>query len=149
LTGATGMYILIGECRMMNLNPAGFWIRLAAVILDAVIIGIPISVVSYFITGSWEENSFSSIIEFLILTILPVIWSGYTIGKRIVNVRIVKINGQKLGIGAMIMRNLVAGIVYVITLGIGLIVSAFMVGLRKDKRALHDFIAGTYVTHNK
>ena len=23
-----------------------------------------------------------------------------------------------------------------------------MVGLREDKRAIHDFIAGTYVTHN-
>lgn len=132
-----------------NLNPAGFWIRLAAVILDALIIGIPLSVVSYFVTGNWEGDPFTSIIEFLILTILPVVWSGYTIGKRILNIRIAKINGQKLGIGAMLMRNLVAGIIYAITLGICLIISAFMVGLRKDKRAIHDLLAGTYVTHNK
>lgn len=132
-----------------NLNPAGFWIRFAAVLLDAVIIGIPLNVVSYFITGDWEGDPITSIIEMLILTILPVVWSGYTIGKRIFNIRIVKINGQKLGIVAMLMRNLVAGFVYVITLGIGLITSALMISLREDKRAIHDFLAGTYVTHNK
>jgi uncharacterized RDD family membrane protein YckC len=43
----------------------------------------------------------------------------------------------------------VAAIVYGITLGIAVIVSAFMIGLRKDKRAIHDFIAGTYVTYEK
>ena len=35
----------------------------------------------------------------------------------------------------MVLRVIVAGIIYVVTLGIGLIVSAFMVGLRDDKRA--------------
>jgi uncharacterized RDD family membrane protein YckC len=47
------------------------------------------------------------------------------------------------------MRYLVAALVYAITLGIGVIVSAFMVGIRKDHRSIHDFIAGTYVTSNK
>ena len=32
-----------------------------------------------------------------------------------------------------------------IPLGIGVIVSAFMVGLREDRRAIHDFVAGTEV----
>lgn len=45
----------------------------------------------------------------------------------------------------MLMRVLVAGLVYVLTLGIGIIVSAFMVGMREDRRAIHDFIAGTEV----
>ncbi len=31
--------------------------------------------------------------------------------------------------------------------GIAAIVSAFMVGLREDKRSIHDFVAGTYVTY--
>lgn len=45
-------------------------------------------------------------------------------------------------------RNLVAGIVYGLTFGIGVLISAFMVGLREDKRAIHDFIAGTEVVYN-
>jgi len=57
--------------------------------------------------------------------------------------------GKKLGIGAMLLRVLIAGIVYGITLGIALIVSVFMVVFRKDKRSLHDMMAGTYVTYSK
>ncbi|NAZ10137.1 hypothetical protein GT022_15405 [Agaribacter marinus] len=62
--------------------------------------------------------------------------------------RIVRIDGRKIGIGTMILRNIVAGIIYILTFGIGLIVSAFMVGVREDRRAIHDFIAQTYVTTN-
>jgi uncharacterized RDD family membrane protein YckC len=81
--------------------------------------------------------------------LVPIYWSGYTIGKRIMGIRIVKVNGEKLGFGAMFLRAIVASLVYVVTLGIALIVSAVMVGVRQDKRAIHDFIAGTYVTTEK
>jgi uncharacterized RDD family membrane protein YckC len=130
-------------------RPAGFWIRLGAALLDTLIIGLPLAVISYFIKGNWEGDFFTSLVDFLYYIIVPVIWAGYTVGKKLTGVRIVKVNGEKLGIGAMLMRTLVAGIVYVITLGIGLIISAFMVGLRSDKRAIHDLIAGTYVTYEK
>lgn len=130
-------------------RPAGFWVRFGALILDSLIIGVPIAIISYLVTGSTEENFFSSSINFLYSLIVPVVWSGYTVGKKIFGVRIAKVNGEKLGFGAMIMRLVVGGIVYVLTLGIGIIVSAFMIGLRSDKRAIHDFIAGTYVTHEK
>jgi uncharacterized RDD family membrane protein YckC len=130
-------------------RPAGFWIRVGAALLDTLIIGLPLAVISYFITGDWEGDFVTSILDFLYYIIVPVIWAGYTVGKKITGIRIVKVNGEKLGIGAMLMRTLVAGIVYIITLGIGLIISAFMVGLRSDKRALHDLIAGTYVTYEK
>jgi len=45
----------------------------------------------------------------------------------------------------MLLRDLVAGLVYSVTLGIAVIVSIFMVALREDKRSIHDFIAGTKV----
>jgi uncharacterized RDD family membrane protein YckC len=48
----------------------------------------------------------------------------------------------------MLLRTLVSGIFYALTIGIGAIVSAFMVGIREDKRAIHDFIAGTEVVHD-
>lgn len=130
-------------------RPAGFWIRFGAAILDSLIIGIPLAAISYLVTGSAEDNLFSSAINLLYTLIVPVIWAGYTVGKKIVGIRIVKVNGEKLGFGAMFMRTIIAAIVYVLTLGIGIIVSAFMVGLRQDKRAIHDFLAGTYVTHGK
>lgn len=49
----------------------------------------------------------------------------------------------------MFLRSIVASIIYVITLGLGFIISAIMVAAREDKRSIHDFIAGTYVTTEK
>lgn len=130
-------------------RPAGFWVRLGAAILDGLIIGVPLAIISYFVTGSAEDNIFTSTLNFLYTLLVPVVWAGYTVGKKIVGVRIAKVNGEKLGFGTMFMRTIVSGLVYLLTLGIGIIVSAFMVGLRQDKRAIHDFIAGTYVTYEK
>ncbi|WP_423406809.1 RDD family protein [Heyndrickxia sp. MSNUG] len=130
-------------------RPAGFWVRVGASILDGLIIGIPIAIISYLVTGSAEDSGFSSTLNLLYTLLVPVVWTGYTVGKKIVGVRIAKVNGEKLGFGTMLMRTVVSALVYLLTLGIGVIVSAFMVGLRKDKRAIHDFIAGTYVTYEK
>jgi len=132
---------------MIN-RPAGFWVRLLAMILDGLIIGIPLAVIGYLITGNWEDDPLTSAVSFVYSLLLPVFWYGYTVGKKIMGIRIAKVNGEKLGIGAMLLRNIVGGLVYVVTLGIGAIVSAFMVGLREDKRSLHDMIAGTYVTYD-
>ncbi|RCX21475.1 RDD family protein [Fontibacillus phaseoli] len=51
------------------------------------------------------------------------------------------------GFGTMLLRNVVAGIIYGLTFGIGIIISALMVGLREDKRSIHDLIAGTEVVY--
>jgi uncharacterized RDD family membrane protein YckC len=129
-------------------NPAGFWVRLLASIMDTLIISIPFGIMAYILTGNWENENLSGTISTIYSILLPIVWYGYTVGKRIMKIRIVKVDGSKLGIGAMLMRVLVAGLIYIVTLGIAAIVSAFMVGLREDKRSLHDLIAGTYVTYN-
>ena len=129
------------------INPAGFWIRVGAGLLDGIIIGIPLAIISSLLYGE-SDTWFTTIGQNFYTFILPILWAGYTIGKRIVGVRIVKVDGSSVDVWTMVKRVIIAGIVYGITLGIGLIVSCFMVGLREDKRSLHDFIAGTYVTHD-
>lgn len=130
-------------------NPGGFWRRLLGLLLDAIVVGVPLGILSYILTGESEGNTFTNLLSFLYYLILPVVWMGYTVGKRIVGVRIVKVDGGKVGIGTMLLRTFVTGLVYAVTLGIALIVSAFMVGLREDKRGIHDLIAGTYVTTDR
>lgn len=144
-------------------RPVGFWRRLAASVLDGVILYIPFAVLDFFFAnnqelpgqdpitsqGAWTGDLVASLVQLLYYLIVPVLWSGYTIGKRIAGIRIVKVNGENIGIGTTLLRYLVGSLVYIVTLGIGAIVSAFMVGLRQDKRAIHDFIAGTYVTSQK
>ncbi|HTG69273.1 MAG TPA: RDD family protein [Candidatus Udaeobacter sp.] len=129
---------------------AGFWIRLGASLLDGLIVGIPLFLISWLISGGFEGREFfTDVISFLYSLLLPVFWNGYTIGKRICSIQIRKLDGSSPGIGTMLLRNVVGGLVYAVTLGIAAIVSAFMVGLREDKRAIHDFIAGTEVVRVK
>lgn len=130
-------------------NPAGFWTRLAANVLDAIVIGVPLTLLGLLLTGGWDGNLFINVMSFLYTLLLPVLWQGYTVGKRIVGIRIAKVDGTKLGVGAMFLRAIVATFVYAVTLGLAVIASAFMVWLRKDKRSVHDLIAGTYVTYEK
>lgn len=131
--------------------PAGFRNRFLASVLDFFIIFLVTGIISYFLYGVFYdgENSYPTDILGLFYTmLLPVLWSGYTLGRRMAGNRIVRIDGRKVGIGTMILRVILAGVAYALTLGIGLIVSAFMIGVREDKRAIHDFIAQTYVTTN-
>lgn len=128
---------------------AGFRIRFLAVILDAIIVGIPLVIISLIITGGGDgKEYFTDIMSFLYSLLLPVIWGGYTIGKRICGIRIRRVGDHSPpGIGTMLLRLVVAGIIYGLTLGIGVIVSAFMIGLREDRRSIHDFVARTEVVH--
>ncbi|EKP95281.1 RDD family protein [Thermaerobacter subterraneus] len=127
-------------------NPAGFWKRFAASLLDGIVVGGPITLAGYLATGTAEANWFTSLVNVLYALVVPVVWHGYTVGKRIVGIRIVRLNGAPVGIGTMFLRSVVGGLVYFVTLGAGLIVSAILVAAREDKRSLHDLIAGTYVT---
>lgn len=134
----------------MNDNPAGFWVRFGASILDGILLMIVSGIVGLMLYNQFLIDGFSfiDIMDMLYYLLLPVFWYGYTVGKRLLGIRIARIDGEKVGLGTMLLRDLVAGLVYTLTLGIGIIVRAFMVGLREDKRSIHDFIAGTYVTYN-
>ena len=139
-----------GEKNRIVDHPVGFWRRLGANLLDALIIGVPLAILAYLIDPESQSNPVGDVISVLYSLLLPVFWRGYTVGKRIVGIRIVKINGEPVGVGTMILRVIVGmGLVYGITLGIAAIVSAFMVAIREDKRSIHDLIAGTYVTSNR
>jgi uncharacterized RDD family membrane protein YckC len=95
------------------------------------------------------DKYITDILSFLYALLTPIFWNGFTIGKRICGIRIVKVSdGQPPGLGTMLLRNVVTGLLYGVTLGIAAIVSATMVGARKDKRSIHDFIAGTEVVYD-
>jgi len=129
-------------------SPAGFWVRLIARLLDGIIVGAVVGIIALVLGFSMRgTQGLSSLIDILYFIIVPVAWIGYTIGKRAFGIRVAKVDGSPLGIGSMILREFVGfGLIYGITFGIALIVSCFMIGLRQDKRGIHDLIAGTYVT---
>lgn len=147
LQGVSGIYN-VGE---KNYQAAGFWVRLVADFLDFMIVLVPISLIYYFIvyggiSVDYSGNIISNIIYIIYLIITPIIWRGYAVGKRICKINIQRVDGQKLNIRTMVLRELIGKVLLTsITFGISIIVSIFMISLRKDKRAIHDLIAGTFV----
>ncbi|WP_035436250.1 RDD family protein [Bacillus sp. UNC322MFChir4.1] len=129
----------------MNQELAGFWRRFGANFIDGLVI-VPFLVI-FMLVGVSSDTSdiIISIFQTLYYLIVPIVWIGFTIGKKAVNIRIVRMDGKTITIGTTLKRYLLAGIVYGVTFGIAVIVSAFMVALRKDKRSIHDLIAGTQV----
>ncbi|MFY0742805.1 RDD family protein [Solibacillus silvestris] len=132
-------------------KPAGFGIRFVASFIDFLIISSIFGIVFYMINGNYsieqtEDFTFQALYT-LYLTITPILWGGYVIGKKICKVKIKRFNDdEKPTILNMIMREVVGKYIIVLaTFGISVLVSGLMVILREDKRAIHDFISGTYV----
>jgi len=116
---------------------AGFWIRFAAYIIDAVILNV-ISWILLVVTPlgvTWVST---------IITIVYFIgfwtWRGQTLGKMAVGVKIVKTDGSSIGIGRAILRY----IGYLVS-SIILCIGYLMIAGDSRKQGLHDKIAGTYV----
>ena len=149
---------------------AGFWIRVLAAIIDAIIIGVPFAVVFFVAEGPAISNytacvnsaietgtlvstcastylsSFTAfelaglVVEVLYFVIL---WSklGGTLGQRILGLHVVDAaTGQNIGIGRAFGR-FVGYVISAIALYIGLIWVAF----DSRKQGWHDKIASTYV----
>ncbi len=142
---------------------AGFWVRLAALIIDIIILGLT----NWVINGVWGvasgvgwmsgsvEDPFAVmtgagwILNSLIIFLLVVGyficfwgWRGQTPGKMALRVRIVRFDGSRIGWGGATMRFL-GYIISVLLCLIGLIWVAF----DSRRQGLHDKIADTFVIH--
>jgi uncharacterized RDD family membrane protein YckC len=136
-----------------TLRPAGFWIRALALFLDGLVllvVGFAQGVLTRVVFGDVVEDSavlraanraFEVIFNALYTILFHWLW-GQTFGKMAVRIRVVMIDGTSLGLGSSVLRY-VGSILSALALGIGYI----MAGIRSDKRALHDLIAGTRVEH--
>ena len=68
-------------------NRAGLGVRVLASFLDFIILATIIGVVVYLLTGSFSLNFANGVawqsIYTLYLMVIPIIWSGYVIGKHL------------------------------------------------------------------
>ena len=153
----------------MNTNYAGFWMRLVAFIIDAIIIGILQSFVFVPILGVLGISIFNStpdmsdpdqvagmvativaamgtvwilamIIQILYFTFMESSKYQATVGKLALGIIVTDVNGAKLDFTKALVRNL-CRIISNITMLIGYIIAGFT----EKKQALHDIIAGTLV----
>jgi len=133
-------------------RPAGFWIRALAALLDFLVF--LLVQFSFGLIGGrvWGPDVASTPTFRPIVVVFTVVFAGaystlllalggQTIGKMLVGVRVV-VGEEPPSIGAALLRF----IGYFASLGT-LTLGYVMAGLRQDKRALHDLIAGTRVEY--
>lgn len=131
---------------------AGAGQRFGAYIIDTILMGVVSNIISGSMTVFYrgETNSDSYIYTMLLLTmlltltyhaLLPVIWDGQTVGKRALNIRIVRLNGHPITLWSMILRNVIG---YWLS---GTFMSLGFLWILFDERnqGWHDKLAGTIV----
>ena len=117
---------------------AGFWIRFVAWLIDGIILIIP-----NIIIGLVVESPASILLQFAIGIVYTIgFWTaeGATPGKMAMGLRITTVEGEPVDLGKAVLRY-IGYFVSGITLGIGYLMIAFT----REKRGLHDLIAGTVV----
>lgn len=133
----------------------GFWRRVVAYIIDAVIVGVAAGIVEAIIaalvrafgtdvTGTGVRSGLVSLVLGLIY--FGYLWSrdGQTIGYMALGMRLVRADGQPVSFVLAALRYLLIYLSFAICL-IPAIISAFMIGLGGRKQAIHDLICGTLV----
>jgi uncharacterized RDD family membrane protein YckC len=134
-------------------SPAGFWIRVLALLPDVALCFVVQRSLDFAGARVWggpveDDPTVAGLVGVFTLLFTAVYTSvlhavtGQTVGKLAVGVRVVSADGGPLPVGAALLRWL-AYAVSAAPLGFGFV----MAGLRRDKRALHDLIAGSRVEH--
>jgi uncharacterized RDD family membrane protein YckC len=126
------------------MNYGGFWIRFLAYLVDSLIVTVGFVGIMLLLGAMGLELAGAEII-FLVLSILY--WAlmqssprQATLGKELCGLKVGGPNGERMSLPRALGRE-AAKIISSLTLLIGFIVAAFT----RNKQALHDFVASTYV----
>ena len=138
---------------------AGFWRRFLAYFVDGVILGVVNIILMMFIlipmlvVGNGNPDDLNALPALVVILIYAIqigtgftyetvlIWKyGATLGKRICQVEVVRVDGGPISYGLAVGRYF-AKILNAFTLGIGYIIAAF----DEEKRGLHDRLCNTRV----
>lgn len=152
---------------LINYEPADIFQRLLAFLVDGIILLAYTFVVNFIWDGvtpqdfawkseyGWVMFLLVTIPVFLYYLVIETLWNGYTVGKRIVGIRVVKVDGSRPGLGDYLVRwffrlfevTLMAGSVAIITIllngkgqRLGDIVAKTAVVKDKSKTKLSDTI---------
>ncbi len=152
---ATAKPAAAGELRL-----AGFWIRVAASIIDSILVTM-VQLLMVFIfglatsalmdAGGYGDHQVAAAVGitgqlFAIFVALfyYVFMTGYcgqTLGKKAMGIRVVDIDGSPIGYGCAFIREVPGKFISTVLLGIGYLMVAFT----RKKQGLHDKIASTLV----
>jgi uncharacterized RDD family membrane protein YckC len=123
-----------------NVSYVGFWERFVAALIDGLILFVVTFAIGLIIGNEYLKMGINIIGQLLYFTYFESSVKQATIGKQLMNMKVVDKNGNRLTPGSALIRYLSKFISGIILL-IGYIMAAF----DAQKQALHDKIAGTFV----
>ena len=145
--------IITGQFVRISQTPASIGERLMALIIDYFLIGLYILSTITLLSKLSLPSGFS-LFFFLCVVYLPILGysflcemfnHGQSFGKKLINIRVVKVDGSTPSIGSYLLRWLLFPIDGPITSSLGLLV----VLLNKNNQRLGDLAAGTMVIKEK
>ena len=119
-----------GSTASDRLEYAGWWLRGAAALLDGLIIGAPVFVVSIVLAVAFGNSPGASLLRLLLALVVGIAYyvktmtregprNGQTLGKQLVGIRVVRDDGYPVGPGIVLRRELlIKGLLTWITLGV-------------------------------
>lgn len=138
---------------------AGFFVRLAAFLLDMLLVNIMLLMVkipvwciqlvigdSFLFAPILFSYTIFDILYYLLTVgyfILATYFCGTTLGKYLLKIKVISADGQKLDFMSVLIRETVGRYLSVLLLYIGYMIAAW----DRDKQGLHDRIADTYVVY--
>lgn len=130
---------------------ASFWERLAAGILDSIIIGVATFILEKLIdidlsnlSSAWETNILSGVLSILYSAYFYSSQKQATWGKQALNIKVTSLNGEKISFINAIVRSIAEYLSFII-----LFIGYFMMLWDEKKQTLHDKIAGTVVVKSR
>lgn len=133
------------------LPKAGFWMRVVATMLDALLVFVLQFVLGFLLAAAGVAAGFGEEISGLIMLFgyllsfaYYIVFTGYcgqTPGKMALRIKVIRTNGSQISYGRAAFREVVAKFISGIILGIGYLMVAF----DEQKQGLHDRMSDTYV----
>lgn len=141
---------------------AGFWVRLAAYLIDSVIVFFALLIVRLVVSGFMTavkgtvlggnilfHYNLKDIVLYIaeaLYFILCTYYTGTTLGKKALNLRVIRADGEeKLELFTVIYRETVGRFLSSVIMGVGYLI----IGIDKEKQGIHDILCDTRVIYAK
>ena len=119
--------------------PGGFWLRGGAYMIDSQVVSV-VGALAFFLAPVPVRTAGRILTGILYFTFVPVLWNGQTLGKSAGGLAVVREDGRPLNHLTAFLRY-IGYLLSLLPLGLGIVAAVFT----PNKRALHDYVAGTRV----
>ncbi|PGK47110.1 RDD family protein [Bacillus anthracis] len=141
-------------------RPALVMNRIGASLIDMFLISVMYGAVVAIMTGNYSAifNRFNIsfgnyrydlAVVFILMVIyfilLPFIWNGVTLGKKVTRIKLISLKSEKLTIQTLIIRFFVLLLPNILLLGIPMLCNVYIMLFRKDNCGFQDLITKTKV----